>query len=146
MIFIRLSPFRSEQRVFRVPVLDAHIGNDDHQEPEQRLEQARRGAKAHAQGLGGGDAVHIGIEDVGRVEQGAVVANQLVEQLELAFHDATQSVKQQDNEGGLEQRDGDIADLLVNIRAVDLGGFIVFRADPGDGGQIHHHAVADVLP
>ncbi|MNV77701.1 hypothetical protein D3C71_1711460 [compost metagenome] len=107
--------------------------------------QPRRRSHAHVERYLQGTE-YIGVQNVRCIVQNAVVANQLVEQVKLPFHDASQCEEQKDDKRRLQHGNGDIPDSLKNMCAVDFGRFIILIADAGDGSEINDHVIAHVLP
>lgn len=91
-------------------------------------------------------AVHIRVENIRCIVENAVVADQLVEQIELAFHDAAQREQQEHHERCFQHRNRNVPDPLENVRAVDFGSLIILLADTRNRCQVDNHAVPDIFP
>ena len=93
---------KSEQRVIGVQLLHKGVGADDDEEADHTLEQAHGAALGEVEAVHHG-AVDVGLDDVGGVEEHGVVADQVVEQAEVALQDAADGEQEQDDDGGLQR-------------------------------------------
>lgn len=134
-----------EQGVFLIDqAREAVYGHDDDQ-VQDGLVRARRRGHSEIGGLHQG-AVDVGVDHVGHLEEHAVVADHIVEQLEIALADAPHRQQRQGDDGGQQAGNGDDPDFLEGVSPVDIRGLIDFRVDPHDGGKVQHNAVAQALP
>mgnify|MGYP007056172185 CR=1 FL=1 len=134
-----------EERVVRLDHLDDLVHDHDDGEPDDRLVEAdrRRGGEVEVRH---GRPVHVGFDDVrGRIEQG-VAADDVVEEAEVALDDAAERKEDEDDEGGLEARQLDVADPLECVYAVNLGRLDRLAVYAHDRGEVDDRVVARHLP
>ena len=126
-------------------MLHEGIGSQDDEEPNHTLEQADRAGLREVEAVHHG-TVDVGFDDIRGLEEHGVVADQIVEQAEVALQDSADGEEEEDNQRGLQGRQRDIADPLPGVGAVDLGGFHHGGGHAGDGGEVNHGSVAGGLP
>lgn len=105
------------------------------------------GSRSHANvEVHGERTIDVRIDNVRRLEQHPVISDDLIKQIKLAFQNAAQAEKNEQDERRDEHRHDDVAHALEDVRTVDLRRFVVFVADSHNGRQVNNRPITQTFP
>src|SRR5208282_1489056 len=125
---------------FHDPVHD----HDDREAEDRLVESGRRG---HAEILCPQERPeHEGVDDVRLFDEDPIVADELIEHVELAAEDAPKTEQDKDHHGGTEHGERDAEHFLELVCPVDGRSLEALLVDARDRGKIEHGAEPDPFP
>ena len=97
-------------------------------------------------GIGQQGTENIGVDHVRCIVKLTVVANDLIEHLEVAPQNTSNLKQQHRDDGGPDGRKCDIPDFLEHIGAVDIRSLIALGINAGDGRYVNDGVVSHPFP
>ena len=141
----RTERISSEQGVVGIEMLYKSVGSQHDKEADRALEKTDRAGLREVKAVHHG-AVYVRLNDVRSGEQHGIVADEVVEQAEVALQNAADSEQEQHDDRRLQRWQDDIANLLETVRAVDLRRLEHGSIHAGYSGEVHYRAVARPFP